>query len=504
MVIVCVDGGLPNTVSTWNFFSPHRRFPDAPDSGAVPLRSVFPSSTAPAHASFLTGVPPADHGIVGNRFWDGESVAEIRERAADPIRTIHPYEARSLTAPSLIDWLTGQGASVEAIHFPHTFSRGEAVSTPALYCLYAPAREVRLGLRGALRESVAPVTYFDREVPLRVRSCKQANDAVVLGWGHDDETFVTLKEGETARTSFRIDAGPLSVPITCLTAGPDDVRLRLGTAVLTMRFGGMPTHSGAADGPSSLAVEYTAASDHNFHESPRAEWIRDAALKTLADDDPDVLLVRFNQADHAQEYLYWYAARGEGRTAASARQQILDTYQRIDHCVDGILSAAGPETDYIIFSDHGIDYVEDHLRPNAVLRDLGLGERMVFQGDSNVAYLYADTRPEDAVLDTVYARLRSLDPSIDRIDADAATELGLPWGSVRLGRLAVTCGAHREFHYDADGAATEKVRSASHGHLPATPSMYGFFRMFGPHTAHAPVPSHICEVFETVRQVWLG
>ncbi|MGW7022491.1 alkaline phosphatase family protein [Streptomyces decoyicus] len=503
-MIVCVDGGLPNTVSTWNFFSPHRRFPDVPDSSAVPLRSVFPSSTAPAHASFLTGVPPAGHGIVGNRYWDGESVAEIRARAADPVRTIHPYEARSLTAPSLTDWLTGQGASVEAIHFPHTFSRGEASTLSALYCLYAPSREVRLGLRGALGESVAPVTYFDQEVPLRVRAGKHADDVVTLGLGHDDTMLVTLKEGETVRAAAHIEAGALSVPVTYLTAGPDEVRLSLGTAVLTMHFGGMPAYGGAADGPSSLAVEYTAAPDHNFHESPRMEWIRDAALKALADDAPDVLLVRFNQADHAQEYLYWYAARGDGQAAASARQQILDTYHRIDRCLDDILCAAGPETDYIIFSDHGIDYVEHHLRPNAVLRDLGFGERMVFQGDSNIAYLYADVQPKDAELDMVYARLRSLDASISRIDADAAAGLGLPWHSARLGRLAVTCGAHREFHYDAEGAAREKVRSASHGYLPASPAMHGFFRMFGPHTALAPVPSHICEVFATVQRVWLG
>lgn len=191
MVVVCVDGGVPETVSTWNFFSPRHRLPGVPDQGPVPLPTIFPSSTAPAHASFLTGAYADVHGIVGNRFWDAEPVDEIRLRAADPVQTLHPYEAHSLTAPSLVDWFTNRDAKVVALHFPQTFSRAARDGhVPSLYCLYAPARATRVpvGMSEQPDPHSTPLVYFDEVVPLSAVPAAGSLDAGLYlslgGGGH--------------------------------------------------------------------------------------------------------------------------------------------------------------------------------------------------------------------------------------------------------------------------------------------------------------------------------
>ncbi|WP_327348816.1 alkaline phosphatase family protein [Streptomyces europaeiscabiei] len=506
MVVVCVDGGVPETVSTWNFFSPRHRLPGVPDQGPVPLPTIFPSSTAPAHASFLTGAYADVHGIVGNRFWDAEPVDEIRLRAADPVQTLHPYEAHSLTAPSLVDWFTNRDAKVVALHFPQTFSRAARDGhVPSLYCLYAPARATRVpvGMSEQPDPHSTPLVYFDEVVPLSAVPAAGSLDAgLYLSLGGRRTYRLPVRVGETVRLETCLAAGELSVAVTCLGVDERHVDLMLGTAVLTMRFGGLGTMGRESDGPSSLEVEYTVNSEHYFHEAPRAEWICRTALAALAEHKPDVLFVRFNQADHAQEFLYWHAARGGGKDARLARQQIVDTYQTIDDCLGRIMDAVGPQADYVLFSDHGIDYVETHLRPNAVLQELGLADEMIFQGDSNVAYLYADEPVSAVQRGRICAALAATDSTIQPVDAARATSLRLPWTSPRVGRLTVTCGPHREFVYDEQGSGHETVRSASHGYLPSSPRMSGFFRMFGPNTDDIPQPSHLTSAAAVVRQLW--
>ncbi|MCX4850456.1 alkaline phosphatase family protein [Streptomyces sp. NBC_00893] len=509
LVVVCVDGGVPDTVSTWNFFAP-RRLPGVPDQGTVALPTIFPSSTAPAHASFLTGAHAAAHGIVGNRFWDGEPVDEIQRRAGDPVRTLHPYEASSLTAPSLVDWFTDRGAKVVALQFPQTFSqRAEGSQIPSLYCLYAPARVARVPIGTPQRQGPPPaaLVYFDEAVPLSaVAGTGGPEGGLYLALGSGPARRSPVRVGETVRLETNLSVGELSVAVTCVGVDEGYGDLHLGTAVLTMRFGGLGPLGGRphadAAGPSSLGIEYTANPEHDFHEAPRAEWVCRTTLEALAAHEPDVLFVRFNQVDHAQEFLYWHAARSGGTQASLAQQQILDTYRTIDHCLGRITDAVGPQADYVLFSDHGIDYVETHLRPNVVLRELGLADRMIFQGDSNIAYLYCDEPVSAVQRRRIHQALAATDGTIRPVDAATADTWRLPWTSGRLGRLAVMCGPHREFVYGVQGAGAESVRSASHGYLPSSPRMSGFFRMFGPHTDGVPQPGHLTDAAGVVRRLW--
>jgi hypothetical protein len=487
-----VDGGVPNIVTTWNFFSPHKRLPGVPDKAPVPLRTIFPSSTAPAHASFLTGAHPDRHGIVGNRFWRAEDVADIRTLAADPVTSLHPYDAASLLAPSVLDWLVERGAKVAAIQFPHTFSRsGLLGEVPSLYCLYAPGRDLVVPIDGC-----AASDYFGCAVEV---SATELGGVVVLSTTAGQ---VPIEVGGATRLNVTIPAGELSIPVRLTRCEQGMAALRLGTAVLTLRFGLKSGSNGSCGSPSSLDIDYTADPSVDFHEAPRANWIAQTALDALDEHEPDVLFVRFNQADHAQEYLYWHAVRAGGAETSLAREQILDTYQLIDRCLGAIMEAVGKDASYLLFSDHGIDYVDNHLRPNVVLQELGLDDRMIFQGDSNIAYLYSDLPLRTDEWRRIRQALTAVDATIIPLTRTMAADLRLPWDSERTGVAAVVCGPHREFVYGVAGTSRQQVRSASHGYLPGSPAMNGFCRMFGAGTGPIEPPAHLVDLEGVVKRLW--
>ncbi|MCX5387340.1 alkaline phosphatase family protein [Streptomyces sp. NBC_00083] len=517
LVVICVDGGLPTIVREHDFFDLGRVLPGLPGSGVHELRSIYPSSTAPSHASFLTGTHPRGHGIVGNRFWEREAVADIRRRADDPLASFHPYEASSLTAPGLLDWFARQGATAAAVHFPQTFSRTARQAFPACYCLYAPARDLSVPLAPpADGVAVGRVTlsYLGHGIALCLRLDERTGTITVrsvlagdggtraaIGIGNDSRPGITVDGSRPTRLDIPVPSGSVSVALTCRRVTAGRIEVGLGTAVLTLGFGGIDLSTRSGQGPASLHVDYTANPHHAFHESPRAEWVEQAALDVLEQHDPDVLFVRFNQADHAQEFLYWHAVRGGADERMRAWQQILDVYARIDACVTRLAGAVGGSADFLLFSDHGIDYVETHLRPNHLLGDLGLADRMVFQGDSNSAYLYADSPLAPAERAGLDRALRALDPSVRVLTPSDQEQLKLPVGSARLGRLTVSCGPHIEFQYD-DATPTERVASASHGYLPSDPAMSGFYRHFGPAAPLVPPPEDITGAAAVVRRIW--
>ncbi|MFI2345886.1 alkaline phosphatase family protein [Streptomyces sp. NPDC019443] len=502
LVVVCVDGGLPGIIRKHDFFNLSRALPSLPGTAVHELRSIYPSSTAPSHASFLTGTHPNSHGIVGNRFWERESAAEIRRRADDPLSAFHPYEASSLTAPSLLDWFARQGASAAAVHFPQTFSRNAQHAIPSCYCLYAPARDLLLPLSpagGTAADGMVTLSYLGHEVSLYLRFDQQTDTITV---GSSNEAAVVADSLRPVRLDIPVASGSISVAVSCRRLNQDRIQVRLGTAVLTMGFGGLhPVPGRTGDGPASLHVEYTTNPHHTFHESPRVEWVEQTALEILKQQDPDVLFVRFNQADHAQEFLYWHAVRGNSGERSQAWKQILDVYARIDASVTRLAEAIGEHSEFVFFSDHGIDYVETHLRPNHVLADLGLADRMVFQGDSNCAYLYADAPLPATEEQRISRALRALDPSIGVLSPADRARLKLPVSSPRVGRLTVTCGQHIEFQY-SDVAPREIVASASHGYLPSDSAMSGFYRCFGQAAARQAPPSDITGAASVAREIW--
>lgn len=391
--------------------------------------------------------------------------------------------------------------STAAVQFPQTFSRSAQHTIPSCYCLYAPARNLLVQLGPTVDgevEGQAQLSYLGHDVVLHLRVDQRTN-AIMIGIRR--ETAVVVDDTHPTRLDVAVPSGSISVAVSCSRRGADQVEVHLGTAVITLGFGEIDMSDRYCNGPASLHVEYTANPHHAFHESPRAEWVEQTALDVLEKHDPDVLFLRFNQADHAQEYLYWHAVRGSPSERSRAWQQILDVYARIDACVMRLAQDVGNHTEFLLFSDHGIDYVETHLRPNRVLADLGSADRMIFQGDSNCAYLYADAPLLPAEQERLDRALRALDPSINILTPDEQNRLKLPVGSPRLGHLTLTCGSHIEFQYD-NTTLRENVTSASHGYLPSDSAMNGFFRCFGQAAAQMVPPDDITGAASVVRSIW--
>ena len=81
VLLVSFDGFHPGYLD--RFDTPHFDRLAARGMRAAGLVSVFPSLTFPAHYSIATGLHPAAHGVVGNRFFDPARGAEFSYRRRD-------------------------------------------------------------------------------------------------------------------------------------------------------------------------------------------------------------------------------------------------------------------------------------------------------------------------------------------------------------------------------------------------------------------------------------
>ncbi|MFI5781183.1 alkaline phosphatase family protein [Nocardia sp. NPDC051570] len=503
LVIICIDGARPDIVRSFDIFSP----PFAvPDTGPRRLRSVFPSSTATAHASFLTGADTAGHGIVGNRFWNGEPVEGIFQRADNPLASLHPYEFGSLTADSWLNRLTVRGATSAAIHFPHTFDLSDNDPSAAVFCLYAPTRRLKVAIADAgCAAEAATTTYFGEEVTASANRTQGGNALILSIRAENGSWSSDIEPNSQHRVAFDIAAGRVSAYCSWQQISSDEIELTITTAVLTMFFGELDLPwdpDNESTHPATSVPSYTASGVNDFFESPRAEWVREVALSTAGAVSPEILLIRFNQIDHAQEFLYWQACRGSGATRRQAREEIIETYDLVDRCVSTIVESIGPGADYVIFSDHGIETVDRHIGLNAILRECGLARDMTFQGDSHIAYLYVDGTMKKTQLERLETQLRSTDESVNILSDSDLEQLRLPAGSPRVGSLAVMCGPHCKFTYNLSDARVAVVQSASHGNVISDPDMDGVIRMFGPNALLVPVPDAIVECAEVIESLW--
>src|SRR5215510_10432892 len=80
-------------------------------SYAVGIESVLPSQTLPAHASMITGAPPADHWITSDYSFDQESASQSKE----PRKS-----AKEIKTETVFDVARRAGLVVAAVGFPLT------------------------------------------------------------------------------------------------------------------------------------------------------------------------------------------------------------------------------------------------------------------------------------------------------------------------------------------------------------------------------------------------
>lgn len=491
VLLVSVDGAQPSVVRRHDLFG--AVVPGSPSSPVAALRVPYPSSTATGHATLLTGATPARHHVVGNRFWEDEDVATIRARADDPLAAFLPYERRALRCESLLDAGQRAGLRAAAVHVPQTLDRVSSPEpVPAVFWLYAPAQEVAVPL--GLEPSRVTVRYLGREVLLTVTRAP-AGVGVALGRG----AVVTLSPGGRAAVQTEVDGTTVVVPVEVRDLTGEGCRLRLHVAAVALASGDaartvIPV-AAAVDRPS-----YRNGLGEEYFDVPRASAVTDATLALVDATDPDVVLVRYNQVDHAQEFLGWDLLREAGVLARSAQSQVLAAYRETEAEIHRLVRELGPGTEVVLASDHGIDWVDRHVRPNALLRQLGCVDRAVFQGDSTCAFLYAAPDAATQVAASVARHVAALGPGVRVLDQSELRRLGLPVGSPRLGTIVLGCGPHQEFLY-GEGPSREHVQSASHGFDPESSAMNAFARLAGPGTTGVPLPGRLDGVRTVIEAV---
>lgn len=493
LLVISVDGGQPSTISSNELFA---RLGGRTSSSVGRLRTVYPSSTATGHASILTGQAASSHGVVGNRFWRKESVAAIRASADDPVAAFFPYERDALTHTSVLDSLAAQGLRVAAVHFPQTINLS-AVSTdsPAVFWLYAPPVELDLTFGGS-QSSEAVVEYFGQSLMVRAR---REGSRITLSLDGAPSVDVTKRDRCVVTSS--VEHGLLTIPVEVRARNARMLALGFGKAALTLTSGLLDkVNASPVGGLVGHDPHYKDSNDRWFYEVPVPDGVTNTALTVAEAYDPDVLFVRYNQADHVQEFLGWDFLRGAPSASFAARQRIVEVYRQVETEVSALVSSLGSGVETILVSDHGIDWIDKEVRPNALLEQLGLAGKAVFQGDSTCAFLYSPTVAISAVLDQVVAALPELGSDVRVLSSFELARLGLPADSPRTGQLVIQCGPHAEFVY-GPGALVSRVQAASHGFDPASPAMDAFIRLNGEATQGIDLPGSVMGVRHVIEQV---
>lgn len=505
LAVICVDGATPRFTRALGLFK------SADGAPVAALRSVYPSSTAPAHASMLTGTFPAAHGIVANRFWESEAADVIRARQA-PLDALHPYERSSLRMRSFVDEVLDSGLRVAAIHFPHTFARH--VRHPLLesvYCLYAPAQRRQISFAG--RPECASgggetgsftARLFGEAIQISVCRLAPSGRASPVFRLTANETEQYASAGHPADMRVEIDsAHVIAFDLSVDMATDTTATVTQGVAVLVLAAGSRPSREWAR-GSVCPQPRFAGPADQctEFRESPSVNWITARGLDEIA-DEPDVLLARYSQVDHAHERLYWQATRGSSEEQAAALQEIRDVYHRVADGIRDLIDAVGPHCTVIVLSDHGIDYVDEQIAPNVLLEKLGLASEFIFQGDSNICYLYGARRLTKREGDALQAALTA--EGAGRVRVLSRTELRARQilHDTRCGRLALESRFHAEFEYGSrNGRLCCPAQSASHGFDPGVASMNGMWQVI--QGASLPRPASLTDVAGVLRLAAFG
>jgi predicted AlkP superfamily pyrophosphatase or phosphodiesterase len=115
-VLLSLDGLPASVLDDARLHLPHLRGLAARGTQAAGLRPVFPSVTWPCHATFVTGVSPARHGVLGNHVLDrtsGALVSHYGDRTEVPARgaTLWDRAAAAGLRAAAVCWPKARGAT---------------------------------------------------------------------------------------------------------------------------------------------------------------------------------------------------------------------------------------------------------------------------------------------------------------------------------------------------------------------------------------------------------
>lgn len=146
VLLISVDGLGASLLADPTIELPAIRSLIARGAQAAGLRPVFPSVTWPCHSTLITGVPPTQHGVLGNHVLDrasGEIVSHYGDRTERPIQVetlCHRAVGAGLTAAAIC-WPKTRGMSCLADNIPEFYEQElfERHASPALWAELAEA-----------------------------------------------------------------------------------------------------------------------------------------------------------------------------------------------------------------------------------------------------------------------------------------------------------------------------------------------------------------------------
>lgn len=401
-IIICIDGAVEDRVCPFDI---HKRLNNLGIKTIIPLqrlKSVDPSSTAPAHASAFTGLFPVEHTIMGNRYFPPNYGDDY-----DPVKAIGPY-TRSTHPATILDTIENNGLKWSAVNMPQTLDSGQTNSARlSLYVLYGPSQSIIYRLEEEFCSEQTTFRIFSREIKL----CFNQNDGI---W---------ILCSETSKTRFLNKLGWQRVIL------PDFDRIYDFWIQVQRVFGGWKLFTskiGIVIGSPNLSIiEYIANQidcpveyEHRyinlgvkFQECPSEKWVTQAAIEAAKLEDPDVMFVRYNTVDHAQEQLLYRSGPSSSvNEELGVSQAYRQTIDEIEKLVCGF-----PQLETVtIFSDHGITSIDKTVSLTEI-------ERIVFQGTPTPPIEYLDTRVVTFRVSSLdyngkFARKNGFPDPIERVD----------------------------------------------------------------------------------------
>ena len=203
-------------------------------------------------------------------------------------------------------------------------------------------------------------------------------------------------------------------------------------------------------------------------------WTR-AGEHIITRHKPNLLLFHLLTTDSVQHQY------GPGTLAAHTALALADT--RVGRIVEATKRAGiYDRTTFLIVSDHGFKTVKRLIRPNALLRQLGLGDRAWVVPEGGTAMVYVTRTAERAATAQQLRESLSKLEGVSRIltpDEFASAGLPPPGPNSRMADLLIAAADGYSFHAASEGEPVVSVpvgsSPGSHGYLNSDPDMGAIF-----------------------------
>jgi predicted AlkP superfamily pyrophosphatase or phosphodiesterase len=154
-LVISIDGFPYNTFEKWRQKAPVLNA--LAKSGVYgPSRTIFPSMTWPSHASIITGVYPAKHGVLGNR--------KLDRRRKRPVHYKTVSYGDAFKVKTIFDLAHDAGMTSAAILWPNADRAGDAITwaIPEVYSNKAFAKGSSKGFMKALKAKGYPSHHLGK------------------------------------------------------------------------------------------------------------------------------------------------------------------------------------------------------------------------------------------------------------------------------------------------------------------------------------------------------